>query len=75
MPTQNACPSSAHTPVYVPFIILTIIRYNGPDICLKLILIICESLKIGLLIFRIKKGGYTGIFYKQPAQHEARKAG
>ncbi|MBW2193044.1 MAG: hypothetical protein JRF27_04555 [Deltaproteobacteria bacterium] len=59
---------------YVPFVIITLICLNRPDIYWKRILIICEPLKIGLVIYRIKKGGYTGIFYKQLAKHEARTA-
>jgi len=50
---------------YIPFIIITILTFNRPDLYWKLILIICEPLKVGLILYRIIKGPYRGVFYKK----------
>jgi hypothetical protein len=50
---------------YIPFIIITVFSFNRPDIYWKLILIVCEPLKAGLIIYHVRKGNYTGIFYEQ----------
>lgn len=53
---------------YIPFVLITVFTLNRPDIYWKLILLVCEPLKTGLIIYRIKKGSYTGIFYKRIAK-------
>jgi hypothetical protein len=50
---------------YVPFVIITILTFNRPDVYWKLIALICEPLKVGLIIYRIKRGNYIGIFHRQ----------
>ncbi len=49
---------------YVPFVIITISLFNRPDIYWKVMLPVCETLKLALIVFRIKKGPYIGIFSK-----------
>ena len=50
---------------YVPFILITILSFKRPDIYWKLVLGICEPLKIGLILYRILRGPYWGILHKQ----------
>ena len=50
---------------YIPFIMITILTFNRPDLYWKLILLICEPLKIGLILYRIIKGPYRGAFGKK----------
>ena len=59
---------------YIPFVLITLLSFNRPDIYWRLILLVCEPLKIGLIVYRIKKGNYTGIFYRQLAKYAARTA-
>jgi hypothetical protein len=50
---------------YIPFLITFWAGFYTRDNFWPLILLICEPLKAGLIIFRIKKGNYIGFFYKQ----------
>ena len=50
---------------YIPFILITVLSFNRPDIYWKLVLGICEPLKIGLILYRILRGPYWGILHRQ----------
>lgn len=50
---------------YIPFILITVLSFSRPDIYWKLVLCICEPLKIGLILYRILRGPYWGVFHRQ----------
>ena len=50
---------------YVPFLFISILTYNNPDVYWKLVLGICEPLKIALILFRMMKGPYRGAFHQE----------
>ena len=47
---------------YIPFIIITVLTFSRPGLYWKLILVICEPLKAGLILYRMIKGPYRGAF-------------
>lgn len=49
---------------YVPFVITFLIGFYTMESFWPLILIVCEPIKIILIVYRIKKGPYVGAFYK-----------
>ena len=49
---------------YVPFVIITILFFHRPDIYWKVLLPVCETLKVVLIVYRIIKGPYEGVFCK-----------
>ncbi|MFC1857043.1 hypothetical protein ACFL9U_03335 [Thermodesulfobacteriota bacterium] len=50
---------------YVPFLFISIVTYSNPDVYWKLVLCICEPLKIALILFRMVKGPYRGVFHQE----------
>jgi hypothetical protein len=50
---------------YIPFVIVFLTGFYTMDSFWPLVLIVCEPLKAGLIVFRIKKGDYRGAFYRQ----------
>jgi len=47
---------------YLPFAVLSIYGLQQPEIYWLLVLGICEPLRGALICYRIRKGGYVGIF-------------
>ncbi len=50
---------------YIPFVALSLYGLTRPDLYWLLVLGVCEPLRILLVIYRLRKGGYVGIFYRQ----------
>jgi hypothetical protein len=50
---------------YVPFVIITFFLFHRPDIYWKVLLPVCETIKVVLIIYRIIKGPYKGAFCKK----------
>lgn len=49
---------------YIPFVLITLLFFNDPEVYWKMILGILEPLKLGLILYHIRKGPYVGIGYK-----------
>jgi len=49
---------------YVPFVTLALCLWSHPDVFWAWILAVCEPLKVVLIVVRIARGGYRGIFSK-----------
>jgi len=50
---------------YVPFTIIVIYGFFHMEALWPVILCVCEPLRIFLILFRITRGSYRGIFYKE----------
>ncbi len=53
---------------YIPFLLIFMYGFYFKDNFWPIVLLTCEPLKIGLIIYRIKRGNYIGIFHKQLAR-------
>jgi len=50
---------------YVPFTLVTAFGFYHPDYLWTMILWICEPIKIILILYRVIKGPYVGVFHRQ----------
>lgn len=50
---------------YIPFIALTLYGLTRPELYWVLVLGVCEPLRVGLVIYRLRQGNYVGAFYRQ----------
>ncbi|MEE9523539.1 MAG: hypothetical protein V3V59_02185 [Thermodesulfovibrionales bacterium] len=53
---------------YIPFLGIFMYGFYFKDSFWPIVLLTCEPLKIGLIIYRIKRGNYIGIFHRQLAR-------
>lgn len=53
---------------YIPFMVLTLYGLiQQPEAYWLLVLGVCEPLRVGLIVYRVRQGHYVGAFYRQLA--------
>ncbi len=53
---------------YVPFVVLTLYGLTRPEIFWPLILGVCEPLRVALVVYRVRRGQYVGVFHERLAR-------
>jgi len=57
---------------YLPFVVLSIYGLQRPGIYWPLVLGLCEPLRVALIVYRVRKGGYVGILYRKTGKDRPR---
>ena len=55
---------------YLTFVAILLYAHDKPDLFWWLVLLVCEPLKLALVIYRIWRGDYRGIGYRKLARQE-----
>lgn len=52
-------------PWYLSFVVITVLLMDSPEAYWLVMPALCESLKWGLILYRVIKGPYVGVFYSR----------